>query len=83
MDKYGYHITKIDKAVYGTPDKIIEEVEEYKDAVKQNSVIMAHMELSDIYGALESLAQLEGLTMNDLKIMSDITKRAFTNGARK
>ena len=35
------------------------------------------MELSDIYGALEAIAEKYQLTMDDLKKMSDSTKRAF------
>jgi hypothetical protein len=77
-----YHKTKIEKGILGTPEKIIEEVLEYKDSIDQNCTIMAQIELSDIYGALESLAEKHNLTMNDLKIMSDITKSAFKDGSR-
>ena len=61
---------------------MIEELEEYMDAVDQHCKIMAMHELSDVYGALEALAEKHSLTMEDLKSMSDITKRAFKNGRR-
>lgn len=79
----GYHKRKINKGVLGQASKIIEEVAEYEDAIEQKSVIMAMVELSDIYGALEALAETHHLTMEDLKSFSDITKRAFKNGFRK
>lgn len=78
-----YHIKKIKKGKLGKVSKIIEEVEEFKDALKQKSIIMAQLELADIYGALEALAFEMNLTMKDLKIMSNITKRAFLSGDRK
>lgn len=78
-----YHIADIKKGKLGKISKVIEEVEEYKDAKKQKCELMAKLELSDIYGALEAVAESHGLTMKDLKIMSDITKRAFRSGHRK
>lgn len=78
-----YHLKKIKKGKLGKVSKIIEEVEEFKDALKQKSIIMAQLELSDIYGALESVALSMNLSMKDLKTMSKITKRAFKSGARK
>ena len=41
------------------------------------------VELSDLYGAIEEYCLNNNLTMNDLKIFSDITKKAFNNGRRK
>lgn len=78
----GYHIKKIKKGKLGKVSKLIEEIEEYKDAKAQNCKIMAVLELSDIYGALESLVETYGFKMKDLKIMSKITKRAFKDGTR-
>jgi hypothetical protein len=80
--KYGYHIKDIKKGKIGTADKVREELLEFEDALEQKSKIMAQVELADVYGALESLAEENGLTMKDLKIFSDITKRAFNNGFR-
>jgi phosphoribosyl-ATP pyrophosphohydrolase len=81
-DKAGYHKRLISKAPYGTAAKVVEEIDEYLDAMEQGCKIMAMHELSDAYGALEALADKHSLTMDDLKTMSDITKRAFINGRR-
>ena len=82
MEKPGYHLKKINKGVYGEISKVEEEISEFKDALEQNSKIMADVELADVYGALEAVAVARGLSMKDLKIMSKITKRAFLNGHR-
>jgi len=76
-DEYGYHKRKIQKGIYGNISKVTEEVSEYIDAHEQGIRIMEMMELSDIYGALEAIAEKYQLTMDDLKKMSDSTKRAF------
>ena len=78
----GYHLAKIEKRLYGSMEKILEEYEELADAIKQNNTIMALLELSDIYGAMEEYALTLGVTMEDLRIMSDATKRAFEDGHR-
>lgn len=82
MSKDGYHITKIEKGKLGDISKIQEELDELKDAEKQGTKIMIGVELSDLYGAIELYAEKHGLTMEDLKIFSNITKRAFRNGRR-
>jgi hypothetical protein len=79
----GYHLSEIKKGELGKSSKIQEELDELVDAETQNNKIMAMVELSDLYGALEAVAQAYGLSMQDLKIMSDATKRAFHSGARK
>lgn len=79
----GYHLVKIEKGIVGTISKIEEELNELKDAESQNSKIMIMVELSDLYGAIEAYCQTQGVSMEDLKIFSDITKRAFKNGSRK
>ena len=43
---------------------------------------MIGVELSDLYGAVEAVAETYNLSMDDLKCFSDITKRAFRNGHR-
>ena len=83
MSGPGYHLTHIEKGVYGELSKIQEELDEAKDALQQGSEIMLLVELSDLYGALEEVVVRRGLTMEDLKTFSDITKRAFVNGVRK
>lgn len=79
---YGYHITQIAKGELGKSSKILEEVNELIDAEKQECKIMQLVECSDIYGALEAYINNMGLTMEDLKLFSNITKRAFNNGKR-
>lgn len=79
----GYHVRKIKKGVLGFPSKVREELEEYEDAVEQGIVIMADCELADMYGALEALAANCKRSMEDLRLMSDATKRAFKDGSRK
>lgn len=78
----GYHVSTIQKGVYGELSKIREELDEAVDAEAQGSSIMLLVELSDLYGALEAVAEKHSMKMDDLKSMSDITKRAFRSGAR-
>lgn len=80
----GYHLTKIEKGKIGEISKIQEEVEELKDAQLQGCKIMELVELSDLYGAIECYLQKHHptVTMDDLKNMSEITKRAFRTGYR-
>ena len=78
-----YHKRNITKGILGDISKVQEEIEEYLDAKEQKCYIMELVELSDIYGALESLCETYKISMEDLKIMSDITKRAFKSGDRK
>ncbi len=77
-----YHLTEIAKGVLGELSKIQEELDEIKDAEQQNNKIMIGCELSDLYGAVEAYANKFGLTMDDLSIMSEATKRAFKSGRR-
>lgn len=79
----GYHKREISKGILGKISKIEEEVEEFKDAEAQGNKILCMVELSDMYGALEQLASNYGLTMDDLKKMSDCTVSAFKDGTRK
>ena len=54
---------------------------EAKDARKQDCAIMELVELSDMYGAIELYIEKKfGLTMDDLKTMSEVTQRAFKKG---
>lgn len=77
-----YHLTEIAKGVLGELSKIQEELDEVKDAENQQNKIMIGCELSDLYGAIEAYASKFDLTMEDLKIMSEATKRAFKTGRR-
>lgn len=81
----GYHIEEIvTQGVYGELSKIKEELEELQEANQQQNKILELVELSDMYGAIEGYVESKfGMTMEDLKNMSDATKRAFHSGARK
>jgi hypothetical protein len=79
----GYHSRPIAKGVYGEVSKIREELEELEDSEELGVKIMAMCELSDLYGALQEFAKRKyGLSMDDLKKMSDRTKEAFRDGTR-
>jgi hypothetical protein len=82
--KIGYHLSDIPKGVVGEASKVFEEVAEFKDALDQDISLMAIHELSDVYGAIESyLANHHpSITVDDLRKMSNVTKRAFVNGHR-
>jgi hypothetical protein len=81
----GYHMSPIDKGVFGMPSKIAEELAEFQDALRQGNEIMAIHELSDLYGAIEAYlkAHHPSITIDHLRIMSDATKRAFRSGERR
>lgn len=82
-DKPGYHLTPIAKGKLGELSKIIEEVEELRDAEAQRCKIMQAVELADLYGAIEHYARQQlNLTMEDVITMTRITERAFKNGRR-
>lgn len=78
----GYHVSEISKGVIGEASKVVEEAMEFMDATNRGCKVMAILELSDLYGAMESYAGKYNLTMDDLKRMSNITKRAFRSGER-
>jgi len=78
-----YHKREIKKGVYGQFSKVLEEADEVLEAQEQSNKIMELVELSDLYGALEEyIHNSYSMTMEDLKIMSDATKRAFKSGSR-
>lgn len=72
-----YHKNRIHKHDYKSPFKLIEESHEFIDSLSQNNKIMALVELSDLYGAIEYQANKLGATMKDLEIMANATKSAF------
>ncbi len=82
---YGYHRTEIQKGELGKSSKILEEVQELLDAELQGNKIMAMVELSDLLGSIQHyLEHNYGTTvsMEDLQIMADTTRRAFADGRR-
>jgi hypothetical protein len=80
----GYHIRDIARGEYGKASKIIEETQELIDAMEQGCRLMALVELSDLYGAMQGFLEnnFPRFTMDDIKAMSDITRRAFINDHR-
>jgi hypothetical protein len=80
-DKPGYHVRHINRGTYGDASKITEEAEELADAIEQGCRLMVLVELSDIYGAMQGFLEkhFPRFTMDDIKQMSDITRRAFIN----
>ena len=80
----GYHITNIEKGELGEFSKIEEEFLELKDAYLQNSKVMMLIEMADIIGAMSLyLEKQHNMTIDDLVVFSNITKRAFKTGERK
>lgn len=82
--KPGYHIREIKKGVLGEASKVMEECEEFMDAVEQDVDIMALVELSDLLGAISAYLDKHhpSITMDDLHKMRETTERAFKNGRR-
>lgn len=83
--KFGYHVMDIPKGTVGEPSKIVEEALEIMDAHEQGVRIMAEVEMSDLYGALDRYREkyYPDLTMDDIERMYRVTRRAFDNGKRK
>ena len=83
--RHGYHIKDIFPGKFGEVGKIQEELEELKDAMEQGIKLMALMEVSDLYGAIEGFLEkhFPGVSMDDIRCMSYVTQRAFKNGFRQ
>lgn len=81
--KVGYHNAIIQKNKVGTFEKILEEVDELKDAHLEKNKIMELVELSDLLGSIELyIKEKYNMTLNDLDIMNKTTQRAFVSGRR-
>jgi phosphoribosyl-ATP pyrophosphohydrolase len=80
----GYHIRDIKRGEFGELSKVYEEIEEIKDAAEQGVKLMLLIELSDLLGAVEGYLEKhhQGITIEDLLKMKDVTKRAFKTGGR-
>lgn len=80
----GYHKRPIIiKGVLGDTSKIKEELDELEEALEQDNKILALCELSDLYGAIEAVAERLGVNMEDVRRMAVATKRSFQSGERK
>jgi hypothetical protein len=79
-----YHLRDIPKGVLGELSKVYEEIEEVKDSDEQGAKVMVLLELCDVIGAIESYLEKhhKSITLTDLIVMSDVTKRAFKSGVR-
>lgn len=81
--KPGYHDSIIPKHQVGTFGKILEEIEEMKDAKLAKNKVMELVEISDLLGAIEMYTKKEyGINLEDLDKMNKTTQRAFINGRR-
>lgn len=78
-----YHKLKIHKHAVGSPYKIQEEFLEYIDAIATGNNVMAVQELSDLYGCIENEVAKFGMTVAELKVMSDLTREVFDSGTRE
>lgn len=85
IETNGYHLSPIPKGTYGNLDKIYEEIDELKDAEKQDNCLMVLMELSDVIGAIRGFLEQNypQISLTDLIVMADATRRAFLTGTRK
>lgn len=81
----GYHLVDIPKGEIGEASKIEEEFQEFQDALTQGAVVMQLCELSDMLGAIDAWLTKHhpSVKLEDLLKMSELTRRAFTNGKRK
>lgn len=82
-EKKGYHLIDIPKGILGEFSKIEEEFLEAKDALSQENPLMVLQELSDLLGAIEAYTAKYNITLKDLAVMKNATKRAFESGRRK
>ena len=79
----GYHKKNIKKGKLGEISKIAEEFEELMDANEQGARILELCEVADLYGAIKAYVKEQfNLSMDDVKIMSELTERAFLDGSR-
>ena len=74
--KSPFHLAPIKKGVYGKLSKVQEELDEALDAEKQGDKLLLLIELSDLLGAVEGVAETHGFTLEDLKKFSDKVKVA-------
>lgn len=63
---FSWHNRPIKKGIYGEFSKVEEEVDEAREALEQNNHLMYLIELSDVIGAIEKIAENHGLTLEDL-----------------
>lgn len=80
----GYHKRDIPKGVYGSFSKVAEEWEELLDAQDQDAKVLELVEITDLYGALAGYVEAKfGMTMEDIRLMAEMTRSSFKEGKRK
>ena len=79
-----YHLSTISRGNFGDFSKIEEEFLELSDSIDQSAKIMILNELADLIGAIEGYLEknFSGITLEDVLIMKDFTKKAFLDGTR-
>jgi hypothetical protein len=81
--KNPYHTVEIKKGIIGEASKIFEEVEEFRDAVLQNSPILQLCELADLIGAIEAYTESKfNISLDEIILMTKANKQAFVSGFR-
>ncbi len=78
-----YHIKHIEKGKLGEVSKILEEFEEFFDAVEQRNKLLQLCELADLIGAIELYVAKFNISLEDLIHMKNLTQSAFKDGSRK
>lgn len=79
-----YHTVHIPKGVYGEHTKILEEVLEFEDALKQGNPILVLCELADLVGAIGGYVEKHhNITLEDIIKMTKLNRKAFEDGHRK
>lgn len=78
-----YHTVHIPKGVYGEHTKILEEVLEFQDALKQDNPILVLCELADLVGAIGGYVEKHhNITLEDIIKMTKLNRKAFEDGHR-
>lgn len=78
-----YHTREIPRGVFGDASKILEEIEEFTDALEQENPVLQLCELADVIGAIEGFVVYKfNITLDDLIKMKNLNKKAFENGYR-
>lgn len=79
-ESFSWHNRKIKKGIYGEISKVEEELDEAREALEQNNKLMFLIELSDIIGAIEGIAEKHDLSLEDLINFSNKVKESKRNG---
>ena len=78
-----YHTVAIPRGTFGELSKIYEEVEEMKDAERQDNPILMLCELADLLGAVDGYVKKHhNMTVEDVLKMTKLNAKAFESGYR-